>query len=161
MKVNLNVGKEGFEFKRKRVSKMGWLSHYPFKKIENDSFPDVKKGDKIKVKDIMSEEKETKPPARYNEASLIKELEKRELGTKATRADIIDKLYDRKYISGKKIEVNQLGENIIDTLEEYCKDITSEELTRSFEKDLDKIRDNKLTRAKLIDDAYYEVRSIL
>ncbi len=161
MKVNLNVGEEGFEFKRKRVSKMGWLSHYPFKKIENDSFPDLKKGDKVKVKDIISEEKETKPPARYNEASLIKELEKRELGTKATRADIIDKIYDRKYISGKKIEVNQLGENIIDTLEEYCKDITSEELTRNFEKDLDKIRDSKLTRGKLVDDAYYEVRSIL
>ena len=42
------------------------------------------------------------------QASLIKELERRELGTKATRADIIDKLYDRKYITGNKIEVNQL-----------------------------------------------------
>jgi len=161
MKVNLNVGKEEFSFKRKRVSVLGWLAHYPFKKIEDDTFPDLKKGDKIKVKDIKSEEKKTKPPARYNESSLIKELEKRELGTKATRADIIAKLYDRKYISGKKIEVNQLGENIIDTLEEYCKDITSEELTRNFERDLDKIRDNKLSKDALIKDAQEEVLTIL
>ena len=57
---------------------------------------------------------------------ITKELEKRELGTKATRADIIDKLYDRKYINGtQQIEVNQLGENMIDTLSTYCNDITS------------------------------------
>ncbi|MGN1186041.1 MAG: DNA topoisomerase I [Methanobrevibacter wolinii] len=161
MKVNLNVAKEEFEFKRKRVSKMGWLAHYPFKKIEADSFPDLKKGDLVRIKDITSEEKETKPPARYNEASLIKELEKRELGTKATRADIIAKLYDRKYISGKKIEVNQLGENMIDTLQEYCKDITSEELTRNFEKDLEKIQENKITKEEVVDNAHKEVVEIV
>lgn len=161
MKVNLNVGEEEFTFKRKRVSVLGWLAHYPFKKIEDDSFPNLKKGDSIKIKDITSEEKETKPPSRYNEASLIKELEKRELGTKATRADIIAKLYDRKYISGKKIEVNQLGENMIDTLKEYCKDITSEELTRNFEKDLEKIQENKITKEKVIDNAHEEVLDII
>ena len=70
-------------------------------------------------------------------------MEKRELGTKATRADIIDKLYDRKYINGtQQIEVNQLGENMIDTLSTYCKDLTSEELTRDFE--------NKLEGAKIV-----------
>ncbi|OWT33382.1 DNA topoisomerase I [Methanobrevibacter sp. 87.7] len=161
MKVNLNIAKEEFEFKRKRVSKMGWLAHYPFKKVEADSFPDLKKGDLVRIKDITSEEKETKPPARYNEASLIKELEKRELGTKATRADIIAKLYDRKYISGKKIEVNQLGENMIDTLQEYCKDIISEELTRNFEKDLEKIQENKRTKEEVVDNAHKEVVEII
>ncbi|MDR2624155.1 MAG: DNA topoisomerase I [Methanobrevibacter sp.] len=161
MKANLDIGGEDFMFKRKRTSFLGWLEHYPYSKIENDEFPDIKKGNKIKVNKIKSEEKETKPPGRYNEASLVKELEKRELGTKATRADIIAKLYDREYISGKKIEVNQLGENIIDTLKEYSENITSEELTRSFEKDLDGIMNEKTTKDKVIGNAKDEVLSIL
>ncbi|MBX7077399.1 MAG: DNA topoisomerase I [Methanobacteriaceae archaeon] len=161
MKTDLLIANEKFNFKRKRVSYLGWLAHYPFRNIENEDFLDIKKGDIIKVEKLDSEEKETKPPARYNEASLIKELEKRELGTKATRADIIAKLYDRKYISGKKIEVNQLGENLIDTLKEYCKDITSEELTRNFEKKLEAINNDKTTQDNVVQDAETEVKVIL
>jgi DNA topoisomerase-1 len=161
MKTNLDIGGEDFTFKRKRTSFLGWLEHYPYSKIENDGFPDIKKGDEIKINKVKSEQKETKPPGRYNEASLVKELEKRELGTKATRADIIAKLYDREYISGKKIEVNQLGENIIDTLKEYSENITSEKLTRSFEKDLDRIINEKITKDKVIDNAKDEVTSII
>jgi len=161
LRVDLNVSKEKFFFKRKRISYMGWLNHYPFRKLEDDLFPPLNKGDKLLVNDILLEEKETKPPARYNEASLIKELEKRELGTKATRADIIAKLYDRKYISGKKIEVNQLGMNIIDNLKKYCKNLTSEELTRQLEKELEGIMADKITKDKVIRDAKKEVSTIL
>ncbi|KZX10622.1 DNA topoisomerase I [Methanobrevibacter filiformis] len=161
MRCDVKIADEGFLFKRKRVSHMGWLEHYPYRKIEEEEFPEVNKGDTLKSKKITSEKKKTKPPARYNEASLVKELEKRELGTKATRADIIAKLYDRKYIAGKKIEVNQLGVNIIETLREYCRDITSEELTRNFEKDLDKIMADKITKNKVIESAKSEVLSIL
>ncbi len=161
VKTDLLIANEKFNFKRKRVSYLGWLAHYPFKKIENENFLDIKKGDIIKVEKICSEQKETKPPARYNEASLIKELEKRELGTKATRADIIAKLYDRKYISGKKIEVNQLGENLIDTLKEYCEDLTSEDLTRDFEKRLEGISNDKTTQEAVVNDAEKEVKAIL
>ncbi|MGL4669081.1 MAG: DNA topoisomerase I [Methanobacteriaceae archaeon] len=161
MDTDLLIGKEEFNFKRKRTSYLGWLKHYPYRKVDYDDFPEIKKGDELKVKKIISEEKETKPPARYNEASLIKELEKRGLGTKATRADIIAKLYDRDYISGKKIEVNQLGENIIDTLKEYCKDLTSEELTRQFETELEEIMSGKIKREKVVDEAKGEVLKII
>ena len=129
--------------------------------FQDEEFPNINEGDLIAVEDIISEEKETKPPARYNEASLIKELEKRELGTKATRADIIAKLYDRKYISGSKIEVNQLGENMIDTLSEYCNDITSEELTRGFENKLEGIDQDKDTKENVISEGKVEVKVIL
>ncbi|MGL6299007.1 MAG: DNA topoisomerase I [Methanobacteriaceae archaeon] len=161
MNTDISIGEEKFNFKRKRTSYLGWLKHYPYRKIEDDYFPEINKGDELQVKKIISEEKETKPPARYNEASLIKELEKRGLGTKATRADIIAKLYDRDYISGKKIEVNQLGENIIDTLKEYCKDLTSEELTRQFETELEEIMTGKIKREKVVDEAKDEVLKII
>ena len=137
------------------------MEHYPFRKIDDEEFPAIAKGDRLSVDEILSEEKETKPPARYNEASLIKELEKRELGTKATRADIISKLYDRKYVSGKQIEVNQLGKNMIDTLTEYCNNLTSEELTRDIEKKLEGIDKDKFTKNEVIAEGKKDVLSIL
>ena len=162
MRATLDIEGEKFKFNRRRVTHKGWMEHYPFKKIDNDKFPDVTEGDVMSVKELISDEKETKPPARYNQASLIKELEKKNLGTKATRADIIDKLYDRKYINGtQQIEVNQLGENMIDTLGVYCKDLTSEELTRDFEIKLEGIENNTASRDEIIDDGEKEVKAIL
>ncbi len=161
MKTNLEINTQEFSFSRKRMAKMGWLDHYSFRKIENDIFPEIKKGDILKVKEIIDEEKETKPPARYNQASLIRELEKRGLGTKSTRANIISILFDRKYIEGQKIKVNELGEHLIDTLTEYSKDITSEELTRQFEMELEGIMEDKINKEQVIDEAKTELTSIL
>ena len=162
MSTTLDIEGEKFRFRRRRVTHKGWMDHYPYRNIDNEEFLDIKEGSNVKVLDLISDEKETKPPARYNQASLIKELEKRELGTKATRADIIDKLYDRKFINGdKQIEVNQLGENMVDTLTTYCKDLTSEELTRLFENKLDGIDNNTSTRGEVISEGEKEVKVIL
>lgn len=161
MKTILDIEGEKFKFSRRRVTYKGWMEHYPFRKIDDEVFPDVKEGDVMSVKELISEEKETKPPARYNQASLIKELEKRNLGTKATRADIIDKLYDRKYIDGTKIEVNKLGEDLIDTLSSYCNDLTSEELTRDFENKLEGINNDEITKENIIDEGEKDVKEIL
>ena len=68
---------------------------------------------------------------------------------------------DRKYISGTKIEVTQLGENIIDTLKEYCANLTSEELTREMELKLDGIDEDKFSKEEVIDEGKKEVITIL
>lgn len=142
------------------MAKMGWREHYPYRKLENDEFPSLKEGDRLDAR-AYSEEKETKPPARYNQASLIRELEKRGLGTKSTRANIISILYDRKYVEGKKISVNQLGERLIDTLKKYSEKITSEELTREFETKLEGIMQAEVKKEEIITEAKEEVSSIL
>ncbi len=160
MKTNLEIGKQPFTFTRKRTAKLGWQEQYPFRSVENDEFPRIKEGDKLKG-EVKDEEKETKPPARYNQASLIRELEKRGLGTKSTRANIISILYDRKYVEGKKIEVKILGEQLIDTLVKYSQKITSEELTREFETKLDYIQKGKSQKEKIIEEAKTEINSIL
>lgn len=161
MKTDLEINSEEFTFSRKRMAEMGWMDHYPFRKIENEVFPHIQKGDILKVDKITEEEKETKPPARYNQASLIRELEKRGLGTKSTRANIISILFDRKYIEGQKIKVNELGEHLIDTLKEYSKDITSEELTRQFENELKGIMEDNITKEQVIEEAKVEVSLLL
>ena len=161
MKTYLKIGNQDFNFSRKRMAKMGWMDLTPFKKLDADVFPSIKEGETLTVKDIRSEEKETKPPARYNQASLIRELEKRGLGTKSTRANIITILYNRKYVEGKKIKVNELGEHLIDTLKKYSNKITSEELTREFESQLEEILEGTVDKDLIIERAKVEVNSIL
>ncbi len=161
MKTNLKIGNQDFNFSRKRMAKMGWMDLTPFRKPDDDVFPVIKEGETLVVKDVRSEEKETKPPARYNQASLIRELEKRGLGTKSTRANIISILYNRKYVEGKKIKVNELGEHLIDTLKEYSNKITSEELTREFETRLEEIMGGSVDKELIIEKAKVELTSIL
>ena len=161
MKTNLKIGKQDFNFSRKRMAKMGWMDLTPFKKPDMDVFPAIKEGEILIVKEVRSEEKETKPPARYNQASLIRELEKRGLGTKSTRANIISILYNRKFVEGKKIKVNELGEHLIDTLKKYSNKITSEELTREFETKLEDIIGGSVDKNLIIDEAKVELTSIL
>lgn len=162
IKVELEIGEEPFTFSRQRISKEGWLAldPYQYKKVKNEEFPDITEGQTTKAK-VKSEEKETKPPARYNQASIIRELEKRGLGTKSTRANIVSILYTRKYVEGNKITVNKLGESIIDTLEKYSERITSEQMTREFEEDLSEIKDKKITESEVIDNAKNELNGIL
>lgn len=138
----INVKVEGFEFlaEGKHIIKKGWLEIYPAR-IELREIPDV--NGKIKVKDVRIEEKETQPPRRYNPSSLISELEKRELGTKATRASIIDTLYKRGYITGSQIQATQLGMSVALALEKNCPMILDEQLTRNFEEEMEKIKEEK------------------
>ncbi len=160
MRTDLTIGKEAFSFTRKRTAELGWQEQYPFRSVENDDFPLIEEGDNLKA-EVKDEERETKPPARYNQASLMRELEKRGLGTKSTRANIISILYDRKYVEGQKIEVNVLGEQLIDTLKKYSQKITSEELTREFETELDGIMKGETKKDKIIGEAKVEITSIL
>jgi len=100
----------------------------------------VEKGQQLNVKELNILDKETSPPKRYTPTSIIKELEKLNLGTKATRHDIVDSLFDRNYLKrGKSIEVTDLGLSTVEVLDKYCPDILDAKLTREFEEDMEKI----------------------
>ena len=139
-KIKVNIGKYKFSSQGKQILKKGWLNVYPAK-IEVKEIPDI--NGKIKVKAVRIEEKETQPPRRYSASSLISELEKRNLGTKATRAAIIDTLYKRGYITGRQIQATKLGMSVALTLEKNCPLILDEKLTREFEEEMERIRMEK------------------
>ena len=81
---------------------------------------------------------------------LIREMEKKNLGTKATRSQIIDILFKRGYLEGKSIEVTPLGLSVVDTLERYCPNVLSEKLTRKFESEMEQIESGKLDSESVI-----------
>jgi DNA topoisomerase-1 len=127
----LNFSANGAQIKEK-----GWMNVYPYSTKEA-KIPTMD-GD-VDVLEIRTEEKETKPPRRYSAASLVKELEKRGLGTKATRAAIVETLYSRGYAREKSIEVTELGMRMVETLENYAPIILDEELTRAMTEKLEKL----------------------
>ncbi len=139
-KITASVDELKFSAKGLSVRKKAWMEIYPVKMKENE-IPDMK--GEVKITDSRIEEKETQPPKRYSPASIVSELEKRNLGTKATRSSILETLYERNYIKEKSIEATPLGISLIETLEKYSPIIIDEELTRHFEKEMDKIQEEK------------------
>ncbi|HOW36771.1 MAG TPA: DNA topoisomerase I [Candidatus Pacearchaeota archaeon] len=129
---------EGLKFATRgsSVKKKAWMEIYPVH-LEEKDIPDM--NGTCKILDVRNEEKETQPPKRYSQASLLSELEKRNLGTKATRAAILETLYAREYVRDRNVEATPLGMSLIATLEKYSPVIIDEELTRSFEKEMETI----------------------
>ncbi len=152
--VTIDVGGNNFTVVGKRTIEPGWTSYYgPYMSTEELILPELEIGDKIKVTKLDLLSKETQPPGRYSQGSVLKEMEKRELGTKATRAEILKTLYDRKYILGQSIKVTKLGEAVIKSLKEYSPRILSEELTRKFEEESEQVLGGKLKKEKVLDES--------
>ncbi|MBT6995586.1 DNA topoisomerase I [Candidatus Woesearchaeota archaeon] len=152
--AQINVNKEIFTLAGTTTIKPGWHTLYgKYAKFKEEEIPKMKEGDEIKVKKIQDEEKETQPPARYSQASIIKQMDKLNLGTKSTRAMIIDTLYNRGYIEGDQLEATELGMNIVEVLEKYSPKMLDEELTKHFEEEMGQIREGKVKKEKVISEA--------
>lgn len=88
MKVTLDVNKNNFIVTGQRTVKSGWTELYgKFATIKEQILPELKEGETLKVKELKMLDKETQPPGRYSQASVIKEMEKRGLGTKCLTGD--------------------------------------------------------------------------
>ncbi len=135
-RVAVKVGGLGFSANGVLIKEKGWMNVYPHGTKES-KVPTI--DGEVDVLEIRTEEKETKPPRRYSAASLVKELEKKNLGTKATRANIIETLYSRGYVREKSIEVTELGLRMCETLEKYAPVILDEKMTSDMTTELEKI----------------------
>ncbi|MBU7015497.1 MAG: DNA topoisomerase I [Theionarchaea archaeon] len=159
-KVEITVGEHPFLTQGNITVKDGWLRYYrDYAKIVEEPLPHLEKGEEVEVTpQVLS--KETKPPPRYNPASAVKMMEKLGIGTKATRAQIIDILYERGYITEKQIEVTPLGEKTVEALTKDCPQIVSVRLTRHFEKEMDEIYEGKKEKDAVITEAQKELTGI-
>jgi len=161
-KIELDVDGQPFYIHGRRVLEEGWLEYYgPYGATEEIILPQLEEGQELEVKKIKFEEKETQPPPRYNPASIVKEMEDRNLGTKSTRASILQTIYERGYIFGSQITVTDLGIEVIDSLLKYCPEITSEELTAEFEREMDAVQEGKRNKEEVIAKARAELDKIL
>ncbi|MFH1212143.1 MAG: DNA topoisomerase I [Candidatus Woesearchaeota archaeon] len=152
--IRIDIKGEIFVAKGSRTIEKGWFETYaPFIKLEEQTMPDTKKGDSVKNKNVKKHDKETKPPKRYTPASIIKELEKKNLGTKSTRAGIVETLFMREYATPNPIEATAFGIQAIKILEKYSPEIIDEKLTAHFESEMDEIRENSKTTEEIVNEA--------
>ena len=161
MNITVNVGGEKFYANTKVCTKQGYLTVLKKSTTDEQNVEniDVKKGEKLDVKEYTIKESETTPPSRYNSGSIIlamenagKLIEDEELreqikgagiGTSATRAEIIKKLEKIKYIQiNTKTQIitpTQKGEYIYDIVKMSMPDMLNPKLTASWEKGLDMV----------------------
>lgn len=134
----------------------GWLACDKRARGEDVELPKVNKDETLTLKDIASEEKHTEPPARYTEAGLVKELEKRGIGRPSTYASIIKTLNDRKYVEkeGRALKPTDTGDVVSTFLEENFMNYIGDTFTAEMENELDDIAAGKREYGKTLKDFY-------
>lgn len=162
VKATIDSNGELFIASGSRLKEEGWTEYYrPYYKFTDKIIAKMDEGELLNLISVSIVEKETKPKPRYTQASLVADLTKKNLGTKATRAQIVDTLFKRKYVRGEKIEATELGIQAIKTLLKYSPLLLDEKLTRHFEEELEKIREGKKKPEDVIKEAKKVVSKIL
>lgn len=118
--------------------------------------PPLSSGEKLRANDVACEQAFTQPPARYTEASLVRELEEKNIGRPSTYAPIVSTLSERKYVSREKksLKPTELGFVVDELMEQYFKDIVDVGFTASMEDKLDEIEMKKIGWKRVIRDFY-------
>ncbi len=163
--VDIKNGEYLFKAKKSVNIFDGYMRIYKYKDTEEEEkkdkaeeeIPELKEGDILNCEDILLKQEFTKPPARYTEASLIKDLESKGVGRPSTYATIISTLYDRKYIErveNRKIKPTDLGMTVNDFLEKYFNNIINIKFTANMETELDKIENGETDYLTVVKDLY-------
>jgi len=161
-KLEIDVKGEPFVVSGNYTKEKGWYKLYdPYVKNKEEKLTEQNKGDVIKFKKLELLEDFTKPPRRYSPASIVTELANRNLGTKATRANIIDILHKRNYIEGTQLTATELGLKTADTLSKFSPEILDEELTRQFEEDMELIESGKKKGEEILEGAKKILKKVI
>jgi DNA topoisomerase-1 len=134
----------------------GWLLADPMSRGDDVEIPKLSEGQALSLFDMNAEAKQTEPPARYTEAGLVKELEKRGLGRPSTYATIIKTLQDRGYVikDARALLPTDTGEVVSDFLEAHFAQYISDSFTAEMEDELDQIAEGDREYEKTLQDFY-------
>ena len=161
-KITIKVEDHIFHITGSTTVKPGWSQYYkPYYKGDDREIPPISKWEKVELLDVEAVRRLSPPPPRYNPSSLIRLMEKLGIGTKATRAEIVETLYKRKYIKGDRIHATRLGLNLTGIISKYCPRILDEELTRDLEAEMSRIEDGVRTREMVVLEAVNYLRPII
>ncbi|GAB4282209.1 MAG: DNA topoisomerase I [Coriobacteriia bacterium] len=149
-RVDIDVNGQGFVARGDVVVSAGFRAIYPYGLKKEERLPAMAEGDRPDFLGAQFDAKQTQPPARYSAGKLIQEMERLGLGTKATRHDIIQNLYDRKYVVNEPIEPTCKGRTVIEALTKYAERITTPEMTQRLEEEMDAIAGGRDTRENVV-----------
>jgi DNA topoisomerase-1 len=157
LRVDVTIADHSLKANGKRLVDPGYHAVYPYYNNEETSIPDVAEGDVLEIAESRLDEKETRPPNRYGQSTLIEKMESLGLGTKSTRHNTIEKLYDRDYVAGNPPRPTALARKVVSAIEEYGGHVASAEMTSALEADMTAISDGGTT----LEDVTGNSRSML
>jgi DNA topoisomerase I len=151
--AKLAINDEIFEAKGYKILAPGWRKYYPYFRVTETDLPSLATGEKVEVLGLDLERLETQPPRRFTQGTLIQEMERLGLGTKSTRHEIVQKLYDRKYVLGNDLVPTESGIAVAMSLEKHAKTITESKMTAHLEKDMEEIADGKALLPEVVKES--------
>ncbi|MCC4108131.1 type I DNA topoisomerase [Serratia ureilytica] len=138
----------------------GWTKVMPAlrKGDEDRTLPFVDIGSELDLQKLIPSQHFTKPPARYSEASLVKELEKRGIGRPSTYASIISTIQDRGYVrvESRRFYAEKMGEIVTDRLEENFRELMNYDFTARMEDGLDEVANNQAEWKAVLDEFFVD-----
>lgn len=160
MSVAAVIENNGYGFKANGSKLLfdGYLKVYsPAKDDDSDKLlPQLEPGEKLELTDLLSEQNFTQPPARFTEASLVKDLEEKDIGRPSTYAPIIATIIERRYVTREKKTLipTELGFIVTQMMEEYFKEIVDTGFTAHMEDKLDEVEVKDVDWKDIIRDYY-------
>jgi DNA topoisomerase-1 len=133
----------------------GYLKVMPGKE-DDIVLPSVEVGEELKLEQLDPQQNFTKPPPRYTEASLVKELEKRDIGRPSTYASIISTIQDRGYVrlENKRFHALKMGDIVSERLQESFSELMNYDFTARMEDSLDEVATGKRDWKELLNEFY-------
>jgi len=152
-KADIDILGEMFHGRGRKLLEPGWRKIYTYWGFDAKDLPLLEAGETLDVKHVKIKEDKTRPPARYSQGLLIQEMERLGLGTKSTRHEIIQKLFDRKFVHGIRMQPTPIGRAVIVALEGHAKEITDEKMTSHLEYDMDLIAKGEQEQKDVIEES--------
>ncbi|UAY78338.1 type I DNA topoisomerase [Pasteurella canis] len=141
--ISVKAGDYALKAKGRILRFDGWTKVLPAlsKSAEDQVLPNVSVNDKLNLEEVLPEQHFTKPPARFSEAALVKELEKRGIGRPSTYAAIISTIQERGYVrvENRRFYAEKMGEIVTDRLNQSFADLMNYDFTANMENILDQI----------------------
>ncbi len=157
--MDITAGKSTFRISASKLTFDGFLKVYKSTDVDDDfgiALPDIKKGDKVKLKKFIPTQHFTEPPPRYTDASIVKKLEESGIGRPSTYAPIITTLFKRYYVTRnkKQLEPTELGILTNMLLSKHFQNIMDVNFTAEIENKLDKVEEDEMEWVNVLKEFY-------
>ncbi len=144
----------------KRLLAEGYHAVYPYASADETELPPLEEGEVLTVGDYELAAKQTQPPRRYGQSRLIETMEEMGIGTKATRHNTIEKLYDRSYVEGDPPRPTRLARAVVNAAEEYADHIVDEAMTQQLEADMTAIAEGEIELTEVTEESRVMLQEI-
>ncbi len=151
--AKVEIRGEVFEGKGQFLTDPGWYRIYPYSHPEESVLPVLTMGANVPITRVELVEDQTRPPRRYTQGSLIQEMERLGLGTKSTRHDVVQKLFDRHYVTPRQLEPTSTGIAVAEALQAHAPVITRPEMTHRLEEDMELVAESKKPKSEVLDES--------